>query len=127
MTTKTWTLVISLLGIGAASIVKAVAGADFIGVPVILTVTLAASAAVIWTRKPTIGLIVAAWLSLAWVFMPSTTIDHLRDPAGVGIFVGALAQLLANAAALVSGALAEREYRRRLHSDRRQQTERGVA
>jgi hypothetical protein len=127
MTTKTWTLVISLLGIGTASIVKAFAGADFIGVPFNLTVTLAASAAVIWTRKPTIGLIVAAWLSLGWVFMPSHTIDHLRDPVNVGIFVGALAQLVANAAALVSGAVAEREYRRRLQSDRRQQTERGVA
>jgi hypothetical protein len=127
MTTKTWTLVISLLGIGAASIIKAFAGADLIGVPFNLTVTLAASAAVIWTRKPTIGLIVAAWLSLGWGFMPSSTIDHLRDPASVGIFVGALAQLVANAAALVSGAVAEREYRRRLQRDRRQQTERGVA
>ena len=127
MTTKTWTLVIRLLGIGTASIVKAFAGADLIGVPFNLTVTLAASAAVIWTRKPTIGLIVAVWLSLAWVFMPYHTIDHLRDPASVGIFVGALAQLVANAAALVSGAVAEREYRRRLQSDRRQQTERGVA
>jgi hypothetical protein len=127
MTTKTWMLVISLLAIDAASIVKAFAGVDFIGVPFTLTVTLAASTAVIWTRKPTIGLIVAAWLSLAWVFMPTTTIDHLRDPASVGIFVGALAQLLANAAALVSGAVAEREYRRRLQRGRRQQAERGVA
>jgi hypothetical protein len=114
MTTKTWLLVISLLGIGAASIVKALAGADLFTVPFNLTVTLAASAAVIWTRKPTIGLIVAAWLSLGWVFMPAYSLDRLRDPASTGIFIGALLQLVANAAALASGAAAEHEYRRRL-------------
>jgi hypothetical protein len=113
MTTKTWILTISLLGIGAASIVSALGGADFIVVPFNLTVTLAAAAAVIWTRKPTIGLIVAAWLSLGWIFMPAYTIDHLRDPASAGIFIGALMQFLANAAALASGAAAQRDYRRR--------------
>jgi hypothetical protein len=126
MTTKTTILLISLLGIGAASVVSALGGADFVVLPFNLTVTLAASAAVIWTRKPTIGLIVAAWLSLGWVFMPSYTIDHLRDPASTGIFIGALLQLVANAAALASGLAAEHEHRRRLQSVPERASERGV-
>jgi hypothetical protein len=126
MTTKTWILVISLLGIGAATVVKALAGADFFTVLFNLTVTLAASAAVIWTRKPTIGLIVAAWLSLGWVVMPAYTLDRLLHPASTGIFIGAFMQLVANVAALASGAAAEHEYRRRLRRLPEPTTEHGV-
>jgi hypothetical protein len=107
-------LVASLVAIATASIVQGLSGAELIAVPFNLTGTLVAAAVVIWSRKPTSGLIVDAWLSLGWVFMPTYKVDHLRDPANTGIFVGSLLQLLANTAALASGAAAEREYRRRL-------------
>jgi hypothetical protein len=58
--------------------------------------------------------------------MPAETTDHLGDPASSGIFVGALLQLLANAAALASGAAAEREYRRGQQDVREHASEHGL-
>jgi hypothetical protein len=127
MTVKTKILLVSLLGVAAASLVGGLSGAQFIGVLFNITVVAVTIAVVIRSGKPTVGLIVAAWLSLGWVFMPEFTVDHLRDPENDGVFVGSLLQLLANVAALASGAAAEYDYRKSSQSVSERASEHGAA
>jgi hypothetical protein len=127
MTVATKVLLLTLVGIAAASLVAGLSGAQFISVPFNITVVAATIAVVVWTRRPTAGLIVAAWLSLGWLVMPEFTVDHLRDPKHQGVFVGSLLQLLATAAALASGAVAEREYRKSMRSAPGRAREQGAA
>jgi hypothetical protein len=105
-------LVSGLVAMAAASLAQGLSGADLVPVVFNIAVSLVAAVVVLWTRRPTVGLIAAIWLSLGWALMPEYTLDNLRDPGNAGVFAGSVAQLVANAVALVGGAAAQLEHSR---------------
>jgi hypothetical protein len=104
-------LIASLLVTGAATLLEGLLGADLTPGPVAMLAT-AIAAAVVWrTRKPLVGLIVAAWLALGPFAMPWTS-DNLSQPEHVAVFTLTIVQLVANATALIVGISAQVEYKR---------------
>jgi hypothetical protein len=101
----------SLLVLGASTLLQGLLGADLTPGPVAMVVTVI-GAVVVWrTRKPLVGLLIAAWLALGPFAMPWTA-DNLRHPGHTGIFVATIIQLTANALALASGIAAQLERNR---------------
>jgi hypothetical protein len=74
----------------------------------------AIAAVAVWrTRKPLVGLAVAAWLALGPFAMP-WTVDNLSQPQHAGVFTLTIVQLVANAAALIVGVTAQIIYKRHI-------------
>jgi hypothetical protein len=105
-------LVIGLEMIGVVTSIQWACGAKFLAVPFNVIVTTTASATVVRTRKPTAGLIVAAWLALGPIVTPIAR-DQLSDPNQAAIFAATILQLLAHAVALASGTAAQTRDRQR--------------
>jgi hypothetical protein len=104
-------LIPTLLVTGAATLLEGLLGADLTPGPVAMLAT-ATAAIVVWrTRKPLVGLAVAAWLALGPFAMP-WTVDNLSQPRHVGVFTLTIVQLAANAAALIVGVTAQIIYKR---------------
>jgi hypothetical protein len=118
-------LVASLVAVAAASLAQGACGGELIAVPFTTVIPLAAAAAVIRTGKPLAGLLVAGWLALGPIFMPYVA-DDLSDPGNVGLFTSTVAYLVAIGLALLSGAAAQRDYRRGASAARERPGERGT-
>jgi hypothetical protein len=67
-------LVSGLVAMAAASLAQGLSGADLVPVVFNIAVSLVAAIVVLWTRRPTVGLIAAIWLSLGWALMPEYTL-----------------------------------------------------
>jgi hypothetical protein len=92
-----------LLGVAVASVGEAATGGDAtVCLVQALTVVLAA-AVVVWRRRSTVGLIVAAWQSLG-LFAMSFVADNLRS-GHAGLVISTVGYVAALAVAIVSGAL----------------------
>lgn len=105
------THVAGLLAIAGSSVAEGAYGADVMPIVVQTIVALAAAAIVIWRRRPTVGLVVAAWLALGPIAMPFVK-DNLNS-GKPGLVVSTVVCLVAIVSALAGGALALVAYRRR--------------
>jgi hypothetical protein len=111
MNRKLWLLMVSLVVTGATTLLEGLLGAALTPGPVAMLAT-AIAAGVVWrTRKPLVGLIIAAWLALGPIAMPWTG-DQLSHPGHPAVFVLTVVQLIADASAVIVGALAQVEYSR---------------
>jgi hypothetical protein len=104
-------LIASLLVTGATTLLEGLPGAALTPGPVALLATVIAAAVVWRTRRPTVGLIVAAWLALGPFAMPWTA-DNLHHPRHAGVFALTVVQLTANAVALITAISAQLRQRR---------------
>jgi hypothetical protein len=92
-----------LLGVAAASVGEGATGGDATVCLVQALTILLAAAVVVWRRRPTVGLVVAAWQSLG-LFAMSFVVDNLRS-GHPGLVASTVGYVVALAVAIVSGAL----------------------
>jgi hypothetical protein len=102
--------VAGLAGIAASSLAEGVYGAEFVAIPVQMIAALVALVIVLWTRRPTVGVVVSGWLALGPIFMP-----FVRDNLSAGkpaLVTSTVLYMVAIGIALASGGLALFESRR---------------